>query len=73
MKSRCPDTDLAVRNTGDMIEIDVPRRKLDVKLTATELKKRLKGWKPPKPRYKSGVLAKYSRHVASASEGAVTS
>jgi dihydroxy-acid dehydratase len=64
---------LAALKTGDMIEIDVPRRKLDVKLTATELKKRLKGWKPPKPRYKSGVLAKYARHVASASEGAVTS
>jgi dihydroxy-acid dehydratase len=61
-----------VRN-GDTIVLDVKRRRLDVELTAAELKKRLRGWKAPKPRYAVGVLAKYARLVSSASEGAVTS
>jgi dihydroxy-acid dehydratase len=61
----------AVRN-GDTIVFDVKRRRLDVDLSAAELKKRLRRWKPPKPRYAWGVLAKYGRLVGSASEGAVT-
>ena len=61
----------AVRN-GDTVVFDVRRRRLDVELSAAELKKRLRGWKPPKPRYAWGVLAKYGRLVGSASEGAVT-
>jgi dihydroxy-acid dehydratase len=61
----------AVRN-GDTIVFDVKRRRLDVELSAAELKKRLRGWKAPKPRYAWGVLAKYARLVSSASEGAVT-
>jgi dihydroxy-acid dehydratase len=60
-----------VRN-GDTIVFDVKRRRLDVELSAAEIKKRLRGWKPPKPHYSWGVLAKYSRLVGSASEGAVT-
>ena len=39
---------------------------------ATELNKRKKAWKAPKPRYTRGVLAKYAAHVTSASLGAVT-
>ncbi len=62
----------AIRN-GDVISIDVAKRRLDVELSAAEMKRRLKAWRAPKPRYKTGVLAKYSRHVSSASEGAVTS
>ncbi len=61
----------AVRH-GDTIVFDVRRRRLDVELSAAELKRRLRGWKPPKPRYAWGVLAKYGRLVGSASEGAVT-
>ncbi len=61
----------AVRN-GDVIVFDVKKRRLDVEVTAAELRKRLKAWKPPKPRYSWGVLAKYARTVSSASEGAVT-
>jgi dihydroxy-acid dehydratase len=61
----------AVRN-GDTIVFDVKRRRLDVELSAAEIKKRLRGWKPPKPHYSWGVLAKYSRLVGSASAGAVT-
>ena len=61
----------ALRN-GDTIVIDVKRRRLDVELSQAELRKRLSAWKPPKPRYTSGAMAKYARLVASASEGAVT-
>ena len=61
----------ALRN-GDIIVFDVKKRRIDVELAAAELRKRLKAWKAPKPRYTWGVLAKYSRQVSSASEGAVT-
>ena len=62
----------AVKN-GDMIVFDIAKRKLDVELSAKEIKARLKKVKQPVPRYKAGVMAKYARHVSSASEGAVTS
>jgi len=61
----------ALRN-GDIIVFDIKKRRLDVELPAVEIKRRLRKWKPPAPRYKSGVMAKYARLVASASEGAVT-
>ncbi len=61
----------AVKN-GDTIVIDLPRRRLDIELSAAEIKRRLKAVKPPKPRYTWGVLAKYARLVSSASDGAVT-
>ncbi len=61
----------ALRN-GDRIVIDIPKRRLDVALSAAEIKKRLRGVKRPKPRYTWGVLAKYARLVSSASDGAVT-
>lgn len=43
-----------------------------VGLSDEEIKRRLKEWKPPKPRYKTGALAKYTKLVSSASEGAIT-
>jgi dihydroxy-acid dehydratase len=61
----------AVRN-GDMITIDVKGRRLDVELSAAEIKKRLRAAKAPRPRYAWGAMAKYARLVSSASEGAVT-
>jgi dihydroxy-acid dehydratase len=61
----------ALRN-GDVIVLDVKRRRLDVELSAAELRRRLKAVRPPRPRYLSGALAKYARLVSSASEGAVT-
>jgi dihydroxy-acid dehydratase len=61
----------AVKN-GDTVVIDVKRRRLDVELSAAEIRKRLKGWRTPRPRYTWGVLAKYARLVSSASGGAVT-
>ncbi|MBX9657106.1 MAG: dihydroxy-acid dehydratase [Nitrospiraceae bacterium] len=62
----------AVKN-GDTITFDIAKRRLDVALTDKEIKARLKKVKHPKPRYTTGVMGKYSRHVSSASEGAVTS
>src|SRR5262249_31625446 len=61
----------ALRN-GDTIVIDIKKRKLDVELSAGEIRKRLKSVKRPKPRYTWGALAKYARLVGSASDGAVT-
>jgi dihydroxy-acid dehydratase len=61
----------ALRN-GDIIAFDIKKRRLDVELSASEIKKRLAKWKLPKPRYTTGVMAKYARLVSSASEGAVT-
>jgi dihydroxy-acid dehydratase len=63
---------IAALKSGDTIVIDIKKRRLDVELSAAELKRRLKAVKRPKPRYTSGVLAKYARLVSSASDGAVT-
>ena len=63
---------IAALKTGDVITIDIKKRKLDVAVSPAELKRRLKALKPRKTRYKTGALAKYARLVSSASEGAVT-
>lgn len=61
----------AVKN-GDMIIFDIAKRTLTVELSQKEITARLKKVKQPKPRYTSGVMGKYARHVSSASEGAIT-
>ncbi len=63
---------IAVLKNGDLITFDIKARELSVALSQKEIKARLKKWKAPEPRYKSGVMAKYARHVSSASEGAIT-
>ena len=63
---------LAIVKNGDSITIDAEKRQLNLELPAAEIKKRLKAWKAPKPRYTRGVLAKYASAVTSASFGAVT-
>jgi len=63
---------LAALKDGDVIAIDTDARRLDVELSDEEIKKRLAGWKPPAPRYASGVMGKYARLVSSAATGAVT-
>jgi len=62
---------LAALRDGDVVEIDVHGRELRVELSEGELAARLAAVKPPRPRYLSGVLARYAAHVSSASEGAV--
>jgi len=63
---------LAVVKNGDPIAIDAEKRTIDLKISKAELQQRLKTWKPPKPRYPRGVLAKYADQVKPASLGAVT-
>jgi dihydroxy-acid dehydratase len=62
----------AVRD-GDRITFDVEARRIDVDLTDEQIAERLAEYRPPEPRYRSGVMAKYAASVGSASEGAVTS
>ncbi len=57
---------------GDLIDIDVKKGLIDLLISKAEFKIREKKWKPIKPHYKSGVLAKYASLVSSASEGAIT-
>ena len=52
--------------------IDAKKRLLQLNVPARELAARRKKWKPPKPRYTQGLLAKYRKLVSSASQGAVT-
>ncbi len=61
---------IALVRDGDIITIDVPNKRLDVE---ADLDERRAQWKPPAPRYTTGVMAKYAKLVGSASEGAVTS
>ena len=63
---------LAALREGDVVEIDVPGRELNVRLSEDEISKRLADWVAPAPRYRDGVFAKYAASVSSASEGAVT-
>ena len=56
---------------GDVITIDIPKRKLDVKLTDAELDARRKRWRPRAPHIRTGYLARYAHLVTSASTGAV--
>ena len=63
---------IAAVKSGDMINIDVKKRRLDVELSAGEIRKRLAKWKAPKPRYTTGVFAKYAKTVSHASIGAIT-
>lgn len=63
---------IGLLKNGDVISIDADKGRLDVKLSKKEMVARLKKWKPIKPRYTWGVMAKYASLVGSASEGAVT-
>jgi dihydroxy-acid dehydratase len=63
---------IAAVGDGDIIVFDIPNRRLNVELSAADIQKRLAGWKPPAPRFTSGVMAKYALLVSSASFGAVT-
>jgi dihydroxy-acid dehydratase len=51
---------IAAIRDGDVIEIDVPARRLRVELSGAEIQERLANWTPPPPRYETGVMAKYA-------------
>jgi dihydroxy-acid dehydratase len=62
---------IAILKDGDIIHIDIPNKKLEVRLSAAEIKTRFKAWKPLPPKIKSGYLTRYSRLVSSADKGAI--
>jgi dihydroxy-acid dehydratase len=62
---------IGLLKNGDIIEIDIPNNKINVKLSDDELAKRKKAWKPPKPRITQGYLAKYASMATSADTGAI--
>jgi dihydroxy-acid dehydratase len=57
---------------GDSITIDAKKRLIQINVSKAELARRKRQWKAPKPKYKTGVLAKYAALVRDASHGAVT-
>ncbi len=63
---------IAFVRDGDLIRVDIAARTLDLLVDEAELDSRRSGWEPLPPRYTRGVLAKYSRLVRSAAEGATT-
>jgi dihydroxy-acid dehydratase len=63
---------IAFVRDGDLIRVDIAARSLDLLVDESELTARRDGWAPLPPRYTRGVLAKYSKLVRSAAEGAVT-
>ena len=63
---------VALVRDGDLIRVDIAARTLDLLVDESELEARRIGWAPLPPRYTRGVLAKYSKLVHSASEGAIT-
>ncbi|MFS2241151.1 dihydroxy-acid dehydratase [Microbacterium sp. OR16] len=63
---------IAFVRDGDLIRVDIAARSLELLVEEAELSSRREGWEPLPPRYTRGVLAKYSRLVRSAAQGAVT-
>jgi len=71
----CPEAimggPLAAIKDGDVIEIDIPNRRLNVKLDSEELETRMKEWVPPKKDVLRGFMRLYAEKVGPASGGAV--
>jgi dihydroxy-acid dehydratase len=62
---------IAFVENGDVIDIDIPKRKLTLKISEGEIEKRKRKWQPPEPKIKEGYIYRYSKLVTSASTGAV--
>jgi dihydroxy-acid dehydratase len=62
---------IALVKEGDIIAIDIPAKKLNLKVSDEELAKRRAAWKPKQPAITSGYLARYAKMVTSASTGAI--
>ena len=63
---------IAFVRSGDLIRVDIAARSIDLLVDDAELASRREGWEPLPPKFTRGVLAKYSKLVRSASEGATT-
>ncbi len=62
---------IALVEEGDEIELDIPRKRLELHVSQDELHRRREAWSPPAPRVSGGYLARYAAMVSSASEGAI--
>ncbi len=62
---------IALVKEGDRIAINIPKRKIALLVSAEEMKRRKKAWKPPKPKIQSGYLSRYASLVTSGSTGAI--
>jgi dihydroxy-acid dehydratase len=60
---------LALVRDGDLIELDVPGRRLQLLVDDAELERRRAAWKPPKPHFTRGFGEMYLKHVKQANEG----
>ena len=60
---------LALIKNGDIIEVDIPERKLNVDISENELSNRREKWKEPEPRYERGYGYIYSKHIEQADKG----
>ena len=62
---------IALVKEGDSIHIDIPAKKIELKVDAAELESRLKEWQPPEPKITTGYVARYAKLVTSGSTGAI--
>ncbi len=62
---------LAVVEDGDKIMIDIPKRRITLKVSDEDIEKRLLKWRPPKAKISEGYMARYARMVSSGGQGAV--
>ena len=60
---------LALVASGDLIELDVPARRLSLKVAEDELLRRRAAWTPPQPKYRRGYGAIFAEHITQANEG----
>lgn len=61
---------IAVLRDGDIIDIDIPGRALNVAVSDEEIRQRLISWRPPDPKVTTGYLAHFAKYVTSADKGA---
>ena len=62
---------IAVVREGDLISIDIPEKKITLKVSEQEIKNRLEKWSSPEPKITHGYMARYAKMVSSANQGAI--
>lgn len=62
---------IAMVQDGDIISIDIPANKIELKISDEEMQKRTLEWKPREPKIKTGYLARYASLVTSGNRGAI--
>jgi len=62
---------IAFIENGDMIAIDIPEKRITLKVSGDEIARRRQNWQPAEPKIKTGYMARYARQVSSANTGAI--